>query len=137
MTPWYRAYFLPRPTGRSKSKSKSRTKTTSRTKSTRPAGKAPMPCYKIDQHSFGRKSAKAIQKQRTKACRQRATHPYIGYRCKLTEHGCKGFGRNGRTKSRSTTYGRGRSLTPSSYNGTPSSSPLGSPLINTRRRRTR
>ena len=61
MTPWYQAYFFPRPTSRSKPKTTSRTKT----KSTRPAGKAPMPCYKIDEHSFGRKSAKAILKQRT------------------------------------------------------------------------
>lgn len=48
-----------------------------------------MPCSSINSHNFGRKTTSAKQRIRKQKCKERQSHPYMEYRCKVTPIGCQ------------------------------------------------
>ena len=57
--------------------------------STRPRGRPPMPCAKIDYLSYGRKSSAAKSKLRSTTCAKRSKSTYPPYKCNMTSVGCR------------------------------------------------
>ena len=54
----------------------------------RPRGRPPMPCSKINTVTHGRKKECSKKDLRTKLCAKRSKTTYLPYRCDMTSTGC-------------------------------------------------